>query len=145
MHLTVYTSVYSGVDENFSADVKDIVQTAKYLNPKSDICGVLIIHGHQFLQILEGDEGKINALMDKITKDPRHSNVDILINQSVEIRSFTDWNMDILDLNNSEELDSETLKRITHIYKENFSLNGKVLAKFYEEMCKSLEDLRLLK
>lgn len=144
MYLIVYTSTYSGHKNDFKSDVRKIVEEAKVHNAKSDICGVLIINDGRFLQILEGEQEDLSSLMGKIQKDNRHKNVDILVDQSVETRSFDDWNMEVFDLSDKTSLNNESLKIITDIYKENFSLNGKVLAGFYKEMTKNISELTSL-
>lgn len=142
MHLIVYTSNYKGNKADLQKDLKSIINVSKKNNSQHEVCGVLLIHESRFLQVLEGERDALYELMKKIEVDDRHGDVDILVNQSVENRSFKDWNMDVFDLSHKAGLNNESLKIITQIYKENFSLNGKVLAEFYKEMTRHIGDIK---
>ena len=46
-----------------------------------------------FLQLLEGEQEIVSNLLDKISKDPRHTDVKVVYKTGVERRTFNDWQM----------------------------------------------------
>ena len=62
-------------------------------NLRQAITGMLMYGNGTFLQVLEGDEKSVAALVDKIGKDSRHSGIAILHRKSIERREYRDWSM----------------------------------------------------
>ncbi|MCR9205641.1 MAG: BLUF domain-containing protein [Halobacteriovoraceae bacterium] len=92
----VFQLLYSSnSSENFdvSVDVDGILNASKMFNEENDITGVLIYKGGVFLQLLEGDEGKVRTLFDKISSDSRHENLEVVYQGKVEERIFPHWTM----------------------------------------------------
>jgi hypothetical protein len=77
-------------------DLNAIHQTARHLNALDGITGLLLFDGTRFLQIIEGDEGAIDNLVERLREDPRHSAFEIRDERFVEQRSFADWSMELL-------------------------------------------------
>ena len=50
------------------------------------------------MQMLEGEQKALSALMDKINADPRHGHVRVVIEGPTRQRIFTDWGMAMRDL-----------------------------------------------
>lgn len=62
-------------------------------NLQADITGLLIhLDGH-FLQVLEGEEENLDQLMEKIMRDPRHSDVRLIDYHTITERDFPLWSM----------------------------------------------------
>lgn len=74
-------------------DIRAIHQTARHLNALDGVTGLLIYNGHQFLQIIEGDERAIDELLERLLADPRHSGLTVEVERFVEQREFPDWAM----------------------------------------------------
>jgi hypothetical protein len=74
-------------------EVEAILATSARNNPARGITGLLLFNGRNFLQLLEGEEGEVAALMQTITADPRHSGVSVLDRRSIEQRACPDWAM----------------------------------------------------
>ena len=70
-----------------------ILDEARRHNSANDITGLLWTDGNRFAQILEGDSAILNALMDRIRADPRHSDIVELANFAIEVREFGEWSM----------------------------------------------------
>lgn len=62
-------------------------------NSQLAVTGMLMYGNGTFLQVLEGDEKTVDALVGKIGKDPRHSGVQILHRKPIERREYNDWSM----------------------------------------------------
>ncbi len=94
LHRVVYVSRWSNVlGEDAEAALHRIVAVSIGNNRTSDISGLLVAHEGWFLQVIEGPEANIAALIARIAKDPRHRGVKILSQGPVESRMFQDWNM----------------------------------------------------
>jgi hypothetical protein len=70
-----------------SNDLEEILEDARSRN------GALIYADRTFLQILEGDRAKVEALMDRIRSDARHENVTVLREGEIPVAKFAGWNM----------------------------------------------------
>lgn len=79
-------------------DVESILTSARTNNPLQGLSGVLIFNGPVFMQILEGVEPAVDELVRRLADDRRHSNMSIRDERSVARRSFPDWAMAYLRL-----------------------------------------------
>jgi hypothetical protein len=77
-------------------DLVDIHQTARRLNALDGITGLLLFNGTRFLQIVEGADGAIDALVERLRADPRHSSLEIRDQRRIDRRSFADWSMELV-------------------------------------------------
>ena len=77
-------------------DLADIHQAARHLNVLDGITGLLVFDGNRFLQIVEGAEEAVDALLARIRRDPRHAAIEIRDERVVERRSFPDWSMELV-------------------------------------------------
>ena len=73
-------------------------------NARCQITGMLVLAGNCFFQIIEGKPEAIEVLLRRIQADPRHSDMSLLIDESVRRRSFGQWNMGCIHLNVRYEL-----------------------------------------
>lgn len=80
-------SVQSGMQ------MSDILDEARAGNARDHITGVLTSVGGFFVQIIEGPEPQIDALMKKLGKDARHTDLEVLERRVVARRLFGDWDM----------------------------------------------------
>lgn len=119
MHLIVYTSDYTGADSDLHDDVGAILRNAHINNAAADITGVFFHCGRRFLQFIEGAEDDIHGLMRRIKSDRRHTNIEILIDESVSERAFPAWSMDYSELESSVDIDSDQLRKIIAAYRQN--------------------------
>ena len=74
-------------------EVDAILAASARNNPERGITGLLLFNGRNFLQLLEGEEREVTALMDTITADPRHSGVSVLDKRMIGARACPDWAM----------------------------------------------------
>ena len=96
----LYTSVSpQGLSED---ELIKIVMDAQKRNAKLGITGALIYCDREIMQIVEGDKDIILALFEKIKKDERHTLVNVFYQGAISKRSFADWSMELLILDNHE-------------------------------------------
>jgi hypothetical protein len=56
-------------------DIVNILEASARNNPGREITGFLVFNGRNFLQLVEGPETSLLALMADITRDSRHSGI----------------------------------------------------------------------
>lgn len=91
MHQLLYVS--SAARKMSDQELATILQAARRNNARDGITGLLLHIDGNFLQILEGDERKVEATFERISNDPRHRGVAMLLRREVEARTFQDWSM----------------------------------------------------
>lgn len=74
-------------------DLRELATLSQSNNKTLDITGVLIYHRGYFLQVLEGDVISINRLLDCIRQDWRHKDIDVVSENTIARRHFSDWCM----------------------------------------------------
>lgn len=71
-------------DARLSAeDIAALAADADARNRRLEISGVLLFNGTNFLQILEGDEAAVGALLERIGRDTRHSGLIVMARSMV--------------------------------------------------------------
>ena len=74
-------------------EVDAILEASARNNPAPGITGLLLYNGRNFLQLLEGEVEDIEALMERISADSRHTGVSILHIGTIAARVCPDWAM----------------------------------------------------
>ena len=87
----VYTS--KSVTKIDEALFQNILQVARKLNQRDQITGLLVAREDYFLQLLEGDEDKVQACFARIRSDRRHSQIVLQGSCKITERMMPDWNM----------------------------------------------------
>ena len=87
--------IYASAEaQPFSASaLADLLAKARENNHTLGVSGVLLHHKGSFLQVLEGPEPVVDALLQKIGKDPRHTRMMTLKRRSISQRAFGEWSM----------------------------------------------------
>jgi hypothetical protein len=62
-------------------------------NTARGLTGMLLFGNGTFLQSLEGERAVVEALMQKIAADPRHTGMKVLRQDPIESRQYADWSM----------------------------------------------------
>ena len=86
----IYCSQPFGYDQPM---LNGILADARTYNPKNDITGALICREDIFLQLLEGPEDKILLTYNRILKDDRHLDIELLVQEHCDDRLFPTWSM----------------------------------------------------
>ena len=98
-----------------SIDLIRLLEQCHLNNPKRGLTGLLIFGNDTFLQTIEGEENIVKELIEKIAKDKRHINFQILSKQSIENRQYSDWAMGF------EKLTEKTIAGLPKL--KNFGLS----------------------
>jgi len=75
-----------------------ILLSARRRNDALGVTGVLLYHEGSFLQVLEGEPQTLDPLFARISDDPRHRRVTVLLRRGVEARQFGAWSMGFVDV-----------------------------------------------
>jgi len=91
----IYAS--AGVRKLRPEELTEILAQARSRNSDAGISGLLVYHDGSFLQLLEGPEAAVDALVARIKKDPRHHKFKLLLRDTVAEKEFDDWSMGFAD------------------------------------------------
>lgn len=105
-------------------EVLQLCAKAAARNQVSGITGVLLYTGTCFMQVLEGDEASLMRLIDSLQRDPRHSALGIVVDETISSRSFGEWNMGSYVLDVPVEFSSVEWLRLIHHLTRLFSEQG---------------------
>ena len=100
MNLLIYKSRSKGL-ANWDL-VESILNSSSRNNFENGITGVLVVTETHFLQVLEGPFEPLNATFDRIVRDPRHEEMQLISFKEIRERTFADWGMHgigLFDLN----------------------------------------------
>ena len=114
--------------ENISlADLQAIRDVAVMRNAMNGITGVLLFTGASFCQYLEGPEASIDELVDAITLDRRHSDINVNQKRLIEGRICPDWSMRVVHTAYDSISDDYLFQSLTAA-KVNSTLAGDMMA-----------------
>lgn len=85
-----YSKVNPGITQT---DLTNILTTARTFNAKHSLTGVLCFDEQFFLQVLEGPRNKIDMLIQRLIRDGRHSDFNIITMDPIRSRMFGLWHM----------------------------------------------------
>jgi hypothetical protein len=86
------------------ADLSELLQKARANNEGHEITGLLLYHQGSFLQVLEGEEDQVAAVVGRIERDQRHERLRLLYRGEIEQRSFGEWRMGFCKPARAEEI-----------------------------------------
>ena len=114
----MYHLVYSSraVHPFSKEELINLLTTSRIANKKTGITGMLIYMQGKFIQVLEGDQQKVEAIYKKIQDDPRHKQISkVLVGNSPE-RIFNDWSMGFKDLSDLDFISLSGFKDIDSFF-----------------------------
>lgn len=62
-------------------------------NQACGVTGMLLYGNGTFLQVVEGDDQVVDELVEKILKDSRHDDIQVLSRKSIAEREYAEWSM----------------------------------------------------
>ena len=94
-HTIVYRSVpvFAGSIATYLGEVESILATARRKNQDVNVTGAMLFNEDWFVQLLEGEKDDVRATYERIAADPRHEEIEILVDQDTPARRFPDWSM----------------------------------------------------
>lgn len=89
LYQLAYTS--TAVNRLPKEELDILLHKARKANTDCFITGVLLYKNDKFLQVLEGDKDTVKHLFEKIKKDARHVDVELILVNPISSRVFPDW------------------------------------------------------
>ncbi|MEP3481939.1 MAG: BLUF domain-containing protein [Fuerstiella sp.] len=120
MHLLVYTSQSLIEPAVAEFELDQIVADSKRNNTANGLTGVMFQHRDRFIQLLEGEQSAIRQTFERIQKDPRHTQIEILFDSAIRQRGCPDWSMGAFDIPENVDISSQHLKALSDGYRKNF-------------------------
>lgn len=74
-------------------DLIEILTTARCRNASVGVTGMLLFSGGSFFQVLEGPSDAVDAIYNRIARDPRHGRLTTIIREPIAKRAFEAWTM----------------------------------------------------
>lgn len=100
VHFLVYVS--STVKPLSRDELVDLLAKSRAANARLGITGLLLYKDGNVMQVLEGEAQNVRALYARISRDPRHQGLIVLLDGTAEKRQFPEWSMAYRDLNDAE-------------------------------------------
>ena len=144
MHLIVYVSDCAVPNGALKDTLEEIVAESRRENAVAGITGPLFCENRHFLQVLEGEEDALRNLMARIKRDPRHRNIEILVDQPVQSRSFPDWFLDTFFIDDPKLLTPQTLWSLRDIYFKHFEPDAGDLVAFLKRIIDEIDSFKIL-
>ncbi|MAU12592.1 MAG: hypothetical protein CL607_22415 [Anaerolineaceae bacterium] len=88
-------------------EIIDILDKSREKNKQLGITGLLLYKDGNFMQVLEGEDKAVSDLYEAIEADPRHVGTHVMLKRPVDERTFGDWQMAFVDL---DEVDTSQLE-----------------------------------
>ena len=106
----------AGLDrDGIEALMGPVRERALVHNAQHHLTGALVYSETGFAQALEGDEAEVEALMAKIARDPRHSEVQVVDKRAVSNRAFPDWAMAFCPQDGFSAFDMQPRDLVRHL------------------------------
>jgi hypothetical protein len=77
-----------------SALLTNILEVSRRNNKRDKITGILMHHAGVFFQVLEGERTVVERCYALILRDHRHQGLSLILNDTIDKRTFSDWAME---------------------------------------------------
>lgn len=94
-HQLIYASAATTLFSD--AELVTLLTKARANNKQTSVSGILVHHEGSFLQVLEGNRDVVETLFARISLDPRHHRVLVLLRQAIASPNFGDWSMGFVE------------------------------------------------
>ncbi|WP_051203161.1 BLUF domain-containing protein [Sediminimonas qiaohouensis] len=108
------------VDFSFE-QTEQILTASRRNNAKAGLTGALIYDNHTFLQWIEGEATEIREVFERISNDPRHTDIKLMLVRKLDDRWFPDWSMTAAV---TQDQTLRSLKLVPHLSLSRFDPYG---------------------
>ena len=74
-------------------NIAEILSVSQRNNWRDGVTGALVYADGRFFQVVEGRPEAVDRLLARVGADPRHADVEVVLNRPVETRGFSEWSM----------------------------------------------------
>jgi hypothetical protein len=99
-----------GSEEETKEEIRDILTAANRNNVVNGVSGALLYSGGYFCQVIEGPGHIVEELFETIQMDPRHSDVTLLHFEPIVSRSFSEWAMAFVGIEENMRFDIDGVR-----------------------------------
>ncbi|MET3999896.1 BLUF domain-containing protein [Marinobacterium sp. MBR-109] len=85
--------VSTAVREMSRIELETLLEGAVRFNNAHQLTGMLLYAEGSFLQVIEGETADMDAVFERISRDPQHHSLQVLIRTPISVRSFSAWHM----------------------------------------------------
>ncbi|MDO6718949.1 BLUF domain-containing protein [Psychrosphaera sp. 1_MG-2023] len=124
LRVIVYVSELTSDVAIIDKTLKDIITSANRFNEEHKIYGALFYHNQRFLQLIEGEHDKLSLLMDKLYADTRHTNLKVVVDAPIGVRTYEDWTLDLFNLNENQKIDFDHIITIKKMFDAQCKMDG---------------------
>lgn len=111
-------------------ELLDILRSSRRNNPAVGVTGALLYAGGNIMQVLEGPPDAVDAVYERVCRDPRHRNMIVLLRQEVAERTFPEWAMGFRHLDDLDPADRAAARQIADLTEMTPGRAGILLASF---------------
>ncbi|WP_239490039.1 BLUF domain-containing protein [Luteitalea sp. TBR-22] len=94
------------------AELAQLVAYSQRRNEQDGLTGLLLYGRGHFLQLLEGRRQPLLLTYDRIARDARHTDIELLLDGPIPARVFEGWAMGLLNVDQSGEVDRDRFDRL---------------------------------
>ena len=112
-------------------ELESLYDSSKRRNDRLHISGVLVMDDNLFFQILEGEENIVDGLYQKIKDDPRHKNINEVLNFYIKEKTFNEFGVGYSVVQNVDALYAfhQYVDFVAKNYKEHSSFFSNIISK----------------
>ncbi|MBE0436653.1 MAG: BLUF domain-containing protein, partial [Methylomicrobium sp.] len=93
-------------------EIEALLEQTRQFNKLNGITGCLLHRDGWFMQLIEGSPEKVMALAEKIKLDPRHKDMQVVIQGPERRRLFPEWSMGYREVDQAnDELDFSSWRK----------------------------------
>lgn len=93
----VYASRRTLGEADRTHEIERIIASARRLNAANGVTGFLMVTPTGFAQVLEGEQDNIAETYGRIVVDPRHADIQLLLEEPITERRFAHWSMGLAE------------------------------------------------
>lgn len=88
LKIVVFISCFSNKQDT---PVDEVIEICNNFNNTHNLKGMLITNGEDILQCIQGEQEIVDNLVDRIKRDNRHRQMNIVYDKYIQDEIFTDW------------------------------------------------------
>lgn len=88
----IYASTATGKTSSL-LNIATILGESHRNNDRDGLTGALVAHDGCFIQVVEGEAGRLDALLKRLANDPRHRDIRLIDRETITTRLFGQWSM----------------------------------------------------
>ncbi len=117
---------------SYSEQVYQIFDSARRYNKEHDIVGIFLVYQDTLLQIFEGNGKELAQVIYRTNRDPRLTQISVIVNQDIESLKFTRWNLKLI--HDSSAAHSDYLIKINRLLQPALRLSSTLDKLRYEKL-----------